>query len=233
MSGMLICFTGIDGSGKSTHARMLTKYLEKEGHRCRYVWIRWIPVVLKPLVFLIKIILFRNPNVSDNKDYGNYKAAKRGYFKRSFLASLWQNMVLFDYYLQIFVKIRIPLALNNIVVCDRYVYDTLVDFAVDSGYTSKQVKKTLGMRILSIFPKGSPVFLLDVPEEVAFSRKDDIPSLAYLTDRRIFYLVLAKELDMAVLDNSCDFDEVQKKIRERSIKALEAGGTKETRRTGQ
>jgi len=218
--GILICFIGIDGSGKSTHAISIANSLIRDGVRCKYVWTRWFPIILKPLVVLIKTLLF-NRNIS-KKDYVKYKSAKRGYLRKN-LAKIWQNMVLSDYFLQVLIKIKLPLALGNVVVCDRYLYDTLVDLAVDSNYSKDELKDMLKPHVMLLFPKPDTVFLLDVPEKVAFKRKSDVPALTYLIDRRKLYLALAEEYpSIEVLNNSGDFDKTNCKIQDEVCRMLKS-----------
>ena len=216
--GIFICFTGIDGSGKTTHAISIVSFLIQDYVKCKYVWTRWVPITLKPVIILTKIILFKRSIARalarSNNDYIEYRSAKRRYLKKS-LAKIWQNMVLFDYLLQVLIKIRIPLLFGNVVVCDRYVYDTLVDFAVDSGCSKGKFKDMLKMRFVSLFPKPDVLFLLDVPEEVALKRKSDIKALTHLLDRREFYLALGKEYSfIKIMDNSGYFNDTQGKIRD-------------------
>ena len=52
------------------------------------------------------------------------------------------------------------------------------------------------------------MFLIDIPEEVAFHRKSDIPSIDYLNVRRDYYLSIAKEYGMVILDGTKDKDEL-------------------------
>jgi len=213
-----ICFTGIDGSGKTTHAISIVSFLIQKYVKCKYVWTRWVPITLKPVIILTKILLFKRSIARalarSNEDYIEYRSAKRRYLKKS-LAKIWQNMVLFDYLLQVLIKIRIPLLFGNVVVCDRYVYDTLVDFAVDSSCSKGKFKNMLKMHVASLFPKPDVLFLLDVPEEVALKRKSDIRALTHLLDRRDFFLALAKEHpSIKVMDNSGDFNNTQRRIRD-------------------
>jgi len=216
--GVFICFTGIDGSGKTSHAISIVSFLIQNYVKCKYVWTRWIPITLKPVIILTKILLFKRSTAHalarSNEDYIEYRSAKRRYLKKS-LARIWQNMVLFDYLLQVLIKIRIPLLFGKVVVCDRYLYDTLVDFAVDSSCSKGKFKNMLKMRVVSLFPKPDVLFLLDVPEEVALKRKRDIKALTHLLDRRVFFLVLAKELhSIEVIDNSGYFNNTQCRIQD-------------------
>ena len=48
--GRLIVFTGIDGSGKTTQANLLLGSLQKDGIDAAYVWSRWEPLLLRPVI---------------------------------------------------------------------------------------------------------------------------------------------------------------------------------------
>jgi thymidylate kinase len=53
-----------------------------------------------------------------------------------------------------------------------------------------------------LLPKPSLVFLIDAPEEVAIKRKDDIPSINHLIERRELYLRLEKQYGFTILDGA-------------------------------
>jgi hypothetical protein len=48
--------------------------------------------------------------------------------------------------------------------------------------------------------RSAIVFLLDVDEQVAFARKNDVPNLQYLTCRRNIYLQIASHLNIPTVD---------------------------------
>ena len=54
----------------------------------------------------------------------------------------------------------------------------------------------------SFFPRPDITFLIDLPEEIAFSRKDDILTIEHLKERRSLYKGLAKLMNMRVLDGT-------------------------------
>jgi len=63
---ILICFTGIDGSGKTTLAKMLVEGMKKEGIKSKYVYNRSKPFVTKPIMDVGKILLFRGKDILSN-----------------------------------------------------------------------------------------------------------------------------------------------------------------------
>ena len=56
--GVFICFTGMDGSGKTTLTRALVGTMQKRGIKASYVYNRYIPIVLRPAM-LVGELLFR------------------------------------------------------------------------------------------------------------------------------------------------------------------------------
>lgn len=214
---MLICFTGMDGSGKTGHILELKKFLSSQGIEVEYVWIRWVPLLLRPWIYLFKKAFFKG---EEDKGYANYRDEKRKLFKGRFRSIAWRNLVLFDYLLQVLCKIQLRLLRGKVILCDRYYFDTVVDFAVDFGYSEENTAKILRNPILRFFPRPDLTILLDVEENVAFSRKDDVTSIEQLKDRRKRYLEIAKSKGIVLLEND-NFTKVQEKIRRLVFKSLE------------
>jgi len=208
---MFICFAGIDGAGKSTLAKSLTKNLRKEGIKAIYVYNRYIPIILRPIIHVGNFLFLRNKDFY--RDYIEYSNTKKTALKKhSLLASLYYHTVLFEYFISTLLKVKIPLLLRKNVVCDRYIYDTITDLSVDLNYSKEAVKNFLDKKILSLFPTPDITFLIDLPEEIAYQRKKDIPSVHYLKDRRKIYSIIRKECKMITLDGSRKLGELQCEI---------------------
>lgn len=209
---IFICFTGIDGSGKTTQARRLVGFLESQGIHSRYVWNRFQPLLLRPFVKAGKALFLRNKDMF--KDYAEFYAAKKSLFRNRILSSIFEYAILSECALHAFVKVKLPLLVGKDIVCDRYVYDTVVGMAVDLGYSNQKVKGML-QRLWWFLPKPDVVFLIDLPEEKAFPRKNDTPSIDFLKYQRRIYLDIGKECEMVVLDGSGEPQELEEEIKSR------------------
>ncbi len=195
--GHLVCIIGTDGSGKTTLAKAVTAELRKRGVNARYVWgsiepflMHWVRKLGK------KLFLSRTNEFEDYRDYSRRKkAASR---RHPLLSRLYCNLILWDYYLRVLCRIRVPLLLGMTVVSDRYYHDVGVYFSVDLEYSPERMERLI-KRLSRLFPKPSLIYLLDVREEVSFERKDDIPSIRYLEERRGLYLDMARILEMEIL----------------------------------
>jgi dTMP kinase len=142
---------------------------------------------------------------------GLTKLHRRGHFgwpEHNFrgkpVALAWRLLQFFDAWWFSFMKVRLLMLLGYTVVCDRFLHDVLVDLMVDTG-DHTIYKRRLGRLFMALVPKSALVFLLDVPEKIAFQRKHDIPHMGYLGVRRRLYQRLAEVYKMFILGGNQTF----------------------------
>lgn len=209
---LLVCFAGIDGAGKTTNAKRLVDWMNKRGIDAEYVWNRFDPQLVKPAVMIGRALYFQGKNMF--RDYKEFSYTKKSVVQRRIIATLYQYFLIFEYILHTFIKLWPKLMLGKCIVCDRYVYDIIVLLAVDLGY-SKDRTIVLLRNVMRFLPKPDIVFLIDLPEYLAYSRKRDIPSLDFLRERRKVYLSIGEICGMTILDGSKDLVELESQIQDR------------------
>jgi dTMP kinase len=198
----LVCITGIDGTGKSTLAHNTVAELRRQGYEASYIYGRTYPVISRALMALGRLTMLRGKD--QWRDYRVYSASKKRRMRSPLLAVIYTAAILADYYAQIWLKLLPHLFSRQVIVSDRYVYDTVIsDLAVHLSYSAEQTARAIedGLKLL---PMPMLTVLLDVPEEVAFARKDDVPHIDYLRERRDWYLTLVARDEVKVLDGEAD-----------------------------
>lgn len=220
---MLICFQGVDGSGKSLQAQRLVERLQATGYPATYVWGGGQSSLAMPLIRIGKWLLkgprkhqlSRNADATVRAQYDDYLATTQRYLKRPMLRAIWRHIFLADHTLEIWRTIVPALMWKRIVVCDRYIYDSVIRVAVMTGMTAEDLPRLLNLPPAYAVPMPRQWFLLDVPAEVAYQRKDDILDVAFLERRIPFYQAAAKALTMDVIDATRTPDEISELIWQR------------------
>jgi len=205
---ILVCFSGIDGSGKSTHAKALKEKLENLGISCEIVWARWRPIITYPFMGIIYVLK---------------RWRRKDYHKSKILRKIWAYLTILDFaYIYLF-KIKPHLIRGKIVICDRYIYDHIADLMYDGLYNEKAVKF-----LLKLIPNPDVSFIFDVPVDIAITRKADTKDVLeswrfedsvedYLNKQRRNYFEIAELLRIPIVDATRDFKELQREIYGRII----------------
>jgi thymidylate kinase len=202
---MLITFSGLDGSGKSTLVDYLKESLEKENRKVAVSHMNY-DVGLYSVLRLLKKKVLSSDN--ETQSHAPREAAHAGKF-RNRTAKLrymlvWNKSLRLAIYpidVLIFLCYRIYVEKLNrqVLIMDRYFYDTLVDVT--------GAKRSFRLRFLSwLTPTPTLPVYLDISPEKAFARKNEY-SVDYLNHRRLSYHKLISALpDMLVLSTDQDLD---------------------------
>lgn len=178
--GSLVCFCGIDGSGKSTHAQALRAALDECEIPNRPVWMRG---GYSPLVTRLKQGL--RGSAAGLPDTGDAAGKLRLYRKRR-TRFVWGWLVAIEQVVQSVFAVRIQRWLGRTLVAERYVPDTLVDLSERFADESFQTRLA-GRFMRRLCPRPDLILFLDLPGALAFSRKSDDWSAEILEDRRRRY----------------------------------------------
>ena len=144
--GLFIVFEGVEGSGKSTQCRLLTRQLEKNG---------------------ISFLNLREPGDTNTGE------KIREWLKTGNDLDGHSELFLLSASRRALVKNKIVPALNRgqVVVLDRYIYSTLAYQGFGRGISIKQIEYINMMATDGLSP--DIIFLLDIDPKASFQRKEE------------------------------------------------------------
>ncbi len=168
MRGRLFIFSGIDGAGKTTQIDRIADLCVSLGLRPVTVWARG---GYTRGVNLAKTILRRGSRQRIVPPSGPSAQRTRA-FANPLVRKLWLIIAIVDLIRVYAFGVRWQIARGRIVLCDRYLQDTLLDFQLN--YPSENVEDWLLWRLLVwSSPLPNAQFLLLVPMEVSQQRSKE------------------------------------------------------------
>jgi thymidylate kinase len=222
--GMLFCFTGIDGSGKTTQARLLVDWLASRGVKSIYVWSRGEVLAIRRILLSAgrrAVGTSERKIASDQNNYREYQSRKSRLMSNRWVRNLWAVMTQIEHLVQINRDIRPKLRQGYTVVCDRYLWDSTIDMAVLNNQDHQSLLGNINKLMWKFVPKPTITFFIDIPPEEAMKRKDDIPSFDYVKKTADFYRFLSQQYSLSLVDGSEDITAIKENIRNAVTNLLE------------
>ena len=160
---MLISFSGIDCSGKSTQIEKVSRYFN-EKNRVKIIWSRGGYTVL---FNFIKSIL-RKSSVGVLPESGN-SLRRSSLFKKKIVIIFWIYLSLIDLFMLYAIIFRLLSFFGYVVIADRYIWDTYIDFKIK--FSNDDFKRTFFWKLLLFcVPKPDYSFILKIPAEESLRR---------------------------------------------------------------
>jgi thymidylate kinase len=161
---MLIAVSGIDGSGKSTQLELVKQHFENKGKTVLYLWTRGGST---PGINAIKAF---------SRKLGGKKLPPPGNSKKrdEMLGTVWiQRVWLFLAILDLLriysISIRWWILRRKVVICDRYIWDTQIDFGI--MFPDIKIEDWLLWKILvRLTPVPDNPVLLMIPSKMSADR---------------------------------------------------------------
>jgi thymidylate kinase len=222
--GLLICFTGIDGSGKTTQAKLLIDWLASQHIKSIYIWSRGEVLSIRRILLFLGRSALRTSTHEINNDrnsYRTYQSRKSKLLRNPLISTIWSITTTLEHMIQINWDIRGKLKAGFFIVCDRYFWDSTIDMAILNRKAPQWLSGRINTFLWKLVPHPAITFWVDVPPEEAIKRKNDIPSYDYLLKRAEFYRYLAKIDAITVIDGCSDLDAIHHEISHKVTNYLE------------
>jgi len=205
MAGKLICIIGPDGTGKTTQANLLVEHLRNQGVNCDYEWLRIHHFFSLPVLACARLMgLSSVETLESGRRIGYHHFERSKTISFLYLVFLWLDTLMFTG-----LKAHIPVKIfNKQIVCDRFVYDTLVDLSLSTN--NEQIfSNVVGKCFMSLVPSNTTALMLIAKEEVLMSRRDDIYHDKLIKRKIATYRKIAVQYGIPTIDSNQDIKKVQ------------------------
>ncbi len=205
--GRLVCLSGVDGVGKTTHARLLVAALRASGRPARYEWLRFSHYTSLGILALARVV-----GLTRYRTVGGVRYASWEFHRSRAVAALFPWTVWVDTALRYALAVHPRLRRAEWVVVDRFVPDILVDLMLAVGRCDLH-RAPVGRAFARLIPPGARLVLLDADEAVLRARRPDVAHDPMLGVRRQLYLTLAQATGVPVVRANTGIEDVQARLR--------------------
>ncbi len=190
MKNPIICFMGLDGSGKSTGIEYVYEQLKSYGVKVKIVRAAYVVQAMSLFVKIGKKLLLKKENSPFKGDYRAYLENMRKQSQKGAAYRVFSALTKLEFNAQIFFRIKLNHRFGTALLVDRYIYDNAVTYAANLGLGREYMEKTVSQKWKRA-PKPDMIIYIKTPVEVCLSRKDDIPDPLYLEIREPLYTEIA------------------------------------------
>lgn len=207
--------------------------LDAAGLETANVWTGGRPYVSRPLVRLAKrrlrfpkqredgVFEARSEGGDAADEFGRYLGRSNEMFQRHWILRRgWTDVSLSEHAVEANLAVRPHLRAGRTVICDRYIYKSVVNLAVLLDLELTELPGILRHPAVRAVPRPTLYFLMDLPAAVAAERKTDLPSLEYVARRVPVYRALAAYAQMPVIDATQSPEAVSAAIWQHVVRAI-------------
>jgi thymidylate kinase len=197
--GMLIAISGMDGSGKSSHASALVEAFHNCGLNAHYQWTR--AGSQRGFQSLTKLLFRRF--AGSRTPRGSFSGTGQHTGTRDALSSRWRYIGwkaanVLDSCVFYNLALRLRLLKGQVVICDRFIPDIFADLHV---YEEGEPSETWLKLLCWLLPRPAVSILLTTPPDVAQRRSRDPESMEYLQRQARLYRQTQKIMNPTIADN--------------------------------
>lgn len=198
MKPLYVVVSGLDGSGKTTVIEALRKRLEAEGLATIYMWMRYNHVLVKPVHGLCRLVGLSRRQQTKKGDVWRHEFYRCQMFCSFYIFLTWLDTWLGRFRLAWRLRSRQV----DVVLCDRWINDILVDLAVDSRRENLLDSQWL-KRFERILPRPVKQYLImRKTTDVLECRRENEEDPAFPVRQRMYDLLQHKAKNLSVVDNN-------------------------------
>lgn len=164
----IIVVSGVDGSGKTSVIDQLQLELENNNIQTRYIWLRYNHYLSKFVLAFCRFTgLTRYIHFTDSR------VVYHDFYRSKVISWMFITTTFIDTFFVSLFKVYIPrLFSSKVIVCDRWIYDIMVDLEVDTHIKFSNdgwLKKIF----MSLLPADAPCYLISRDMDKVRKERDE------------------------------------------------------------
>jgi hypothetical protein len=196
-----IIISGTDGCGKTTLIERLRGRLEREGLTTRYEWMRYNHRLVRPIHAFARLVGLSRRYQIEGRSLWRHEFHRSRSFSSLYIVLTWLDAWLG----RMLLTARYLFRQVDVVVCDRWVQDILVDLIVDTRRRSL-LGGSWYARFLRILPADARQYLIVRKADAIVSSRPDVRRDPSGSFRRRLYGRLVRNPDLVVVNNDGTVD---------------------------
>lgn len=196
-----IVISGIDGCGKTTIIEQIRQKLEQHGYKTHYEWMRYNHRLVKPVHGLCRVAGLSRKYEVDGQHIWRHEFYRNRLFSKFYIALTWLDVLLGRFLLDA----RLLFKNADVVICDRWIQDVIIDLIVDTRLY-QLLRKKWYRTFVRVLPAFTCQYLIVRDSEDILTDRPDVRRDRSFKLRQKLYKKLAKNPDITVIYNNKSID---------------------------
>jgi thymidylate kinase len=196
---LILSYSGIDGSGKTSIIDGVTDAINKEGVNTRYIWLRYNHYLTKLLLVFCRIVGLTKYHKVDGQIVGYHN-----FYKSKIVSYLFIALTYIDTLIVTVLLVYLPSIFSKAtIICDRWVLDILIDLEIDTKLVLQNT--FVSQLFFALVPDNAACFIIYRDYESVLHARDEHKIDKNFKDR--YGLYYSREHDgFQVINNTKDLN---------------------------